>query len=692
MNFVKELKNEEYLLGEILASITDLVCLKDGNGRWIEANEVAENLLEFNQMHLHDPKNPENEKWYPYTEDFWRESDKTDHQAWESGKMIQYEREMLGQNGEKFTFSIIKIPFYDHDGSKKALLVLGKDITAEKIKQHELDTTIKELVDFKFALDQSSIVAITDYKGIITYVNDKFCEISKYSKQELIGQDHRLLNSSHHPKSFFKGMWKTIRKGNVWMGEVKNKAKDGTFYWVKTTIVPFVNKQGTPYQYIAIRQDITERKEIEEHILYNAYHDDLTGLRNRRCFRDEIEKWISESQESDEMALIFLDLNRFKYINDTLGHNAGDRVLRDVADRLDQHLRNSADLYRFGGDEFILILKNRSKEEVEAFAKEVTEVFLNPFYLDNERLYLAGSLGISLFPKDGQDVENLLKRADSAMYVAKKKGNNAFCFYQAGSSQHLTRMMKMESALRHAVEEDEFVLYYQPKVNLKSRQIIGMEALIRWEHPTFGIIPPSEFIPLAEETGLITPITKWVLETACMQNGRWQEEGITGIRMAVNISSCSFKEDLVNMVKETLKKTKLDPNCLELEITESVMEAPDITIPILREMKELGVHLAIDDFGTGYSSLAYLRDYPIDSLKIDRSFVNEIQFNNGAIIRMIINMASYLNVSVIAEGIETPNQLEFLTQLCCDEGQGYYFSRPLPVREIYDVLRQEKIG
>ena len=691
MNFVKELQEEEYLLRDVLTTMMDLVCLKDENGNWIEANELAENLLGYSEYKRVGNKSDEIEKWYGNDlVEFWNHSKETDEQVWENKEMIQYDREIYDRNGEYHIFSIIKMPFFHQDGRRKALLVLGKDITLERVNEQELVTTIKELADFKFALDQSSIVAITDQKGKITYVNDMFCEISKYSKSELIGNDHRILNSGYHSKQFFKSMWNTIRKGNVWMGEVKNKTKDGLFYWVKTTIVPFVNGEGVPYQYIAIRQDITERKKNSEQILFNAYHDDLTGLRNRRCFREEMEKWISQSNEKDQMALVFLDLNRFKYINDSLGHNVGDQVICKVADRLNQHFHNKADLYRFGGDEFIIVFKNQSKDQVLELANEITQLFIDPIYLNNERLYLTASLGISVFPKDGQDVGTLFKKADSAMYVAKKKGNHAVQFYTAGSSIHVTKTMKLENALRHAVENEEFVLHFQPKVDLKTKEIIGVEALIRWVHPIIGIIPPSEFIPLAEEIGLINPISLWVLETACKQNKIWQESGLSPIIMAVNISSYLIKEDLVKTVKEILQKTGLEPCYLELELTESIMQTPEITIPILNKIKELGVHLSIDDFGTGYSSLAYLRDFPIDSLKIDRSFIEEIGVDschrNQAIIKMIIDMAVNLNVNVIAEGIETEEQCQLLAQLFCDEGQGYLFSRPLPDKEIYPLL------
>ena len=294
--------------------------------------------------------------------------------------------------------------------------------------------------------------------------------------------------------------------------------------------------------------------------------------------------------------------------------------------------------------------------------------------------------------EDGQDVSTLLKKADSAMYLAKEHGNNEYQFYRSGTSRQLSKQMNMESDLRHAVKEKQFVLYYQPKVDLASEKITGAEALIRWNHPTKGMIPPSEFIPLAEETGLIIPMTEWVLEEACRQIQKWKTDGFSNLKMGVNISSDLFKKDLFGMVINLLEKTDLHPSDLELEITESSMQIPQLTIPILKKIKMLGVSLSIDDFGTGYSSLAYLRDFPINSLKIDRSFVEEISTSGGAIIEMIINMATYLQVSVIAEGIETRDQLLFLKKLGCDEGQGYFFSRPVPANEFEKLLLEQKMS
>lgn len=687
---LEQVNSENYILENILTSFMDLVYLKDREGNWVKVNDYTKELFAFNEFNWCRKKNDELAFLFPYYKDFFVNSNDTDEQTLENKEISKYEQRIWDFKGELRTFSVIKIPFYQQDGSRKSLLVMGKEITLDKEENLVLTATVRALADFKFALDQSSIVATTDSRGRITYVNDTFCEISKYSREELIGEDHRILNSGYHSKKFFGEMWKTIKQGECWKGEIKNRAKDGSFYWVKTTIIPFLCEKGIPYQYIAIRQDITEQKEFGEKILHSAYHDDLTGLRNRRAFGEIINHCIHRNKKVSQLAFIFLDLNRFKYINDTFGHNVGDQILRGVSDRLIRHFTDKADIYRFGGDEFIIVLKNLSNEEVERFLDETTNLFLKPFYFNNERIYLSASLGVSLFPRDGDDVETLLKKADSAMYSAKESGNKTIQFYTDELSVNMTKKMKLENALRHAVEENQFILYYQPQFNLRSKKIVGVEALIRWEHPTLGVIQPSEFIPLAEETGLIEPISEWVLETACSQNREWQESGISNIRMGVNIPPSLFGENLVNSIKSMLEKTNLQPCYLDIEITESTMHAPEITIPILKKLKSIGVRLSIDDFGTGYSSLAYLKDFPVDCLKIDRSFIREIQTDNGPIVKMIISMASLLILSVIAEGIETDEQLEFLSQLSCDEGQGYLFSRPLPEKEIFKLLSTMK--
>lgn len=368
-------------LSKILTSIAEFVCLKAAAGRWIDGNEAIHHLFNVKQGKLIGKNDQELAVMLPRFKEIFESCIVSDEEAWKKRTVTEFECKFCKKDGIDQIIKLYKMPFYHQDGSRESILIVGKEITISKLKENKLNTTIKELADFKFALDESSIVATTDQWGKITYVNDKFCKISKYSRNELIGKDHRIINSGYHSKAFFRDMWNTIQKGSVWSGELKNRAKDGTYYWVKTTIVPFLDSQGKPYQYMAIRQDITKQKEVGEQILYNAYHDELTGLRNRRCFRENITDWIAQSKESNRLALIFLDLNRFKYINDTLSHMVGDQLLIDVSNRLNKNLSDQADLYRFGGDEFIIVLKNHTKEEVEQFVQKTMNLFLYPFYL-----------------------------------------------------------------------------------------------------------------------------------------------------------------------------------------------------------------------------------------------------------------------------------------------------------------------
>lgn len=675
---------------DLMDSFQDIFFLKDGDGRYIRVGGKVHEYLHIDKNDLIGKTNEDLALYFPSLKDFFKNVAKTDEQTWSNEKLTIY-REHFYQFGDQTRiFDIFKLPLFYKDGSRKGLLVVGKDKTIVSESQLELANRMKELKDIQFALEQSSIVAITDNKGIITYVNDKFCELSKYGRDELIGSTHRLINSGYHSKSFFKDMWAVIGSGKVWKGVMRNKAKDGSYYWVNTTIVPFLNEAAIPYQYISIRHDITNQKEIEEQILYNAYHDELTGLRNRRCFNYEINSSFQQNKD-EKMAFFFIDLDRFKHVNDTLGHDSGDQVLKVVAHRLSTHLKNEVDLYRFGGDEFIAVMKDCSDTCAETMAAKINNLFSTPFHYKGEKIYLSTSIGVSFYPKDGKDLEILVKKADSAMYIGKRSSSNEVQFFTSEMYENLTKMMEMERELRGAIEEKAFHLHYQPQVDLRTQEIVGLEALIRWEHPKWGNISPSEFIPIAEETGLITPITEWVLDSVCRDYRSWLDIGMEPIRLAVNISPNLFQEDLVLLVTRTLEKWKLSSSFLELEMTEGVLQNQRTTIPILQELRALGVRVSIDDFGTGYSSLASLRDFPIDCLKIDRSFMEDIKKDNGIMIKTILDMATHLNVNVIAEGIETKSQLMFLSTLQCSQGQGYLFSRPLPGEEIVKILSKKCI-
>jgi diguanylate cyclase (GGDEF)-like protein len=393
-----------------------------------------------------------------------------------------------------------------------------------------------------------------------------------------------------------------------------------------------------------------------------------------------------------QLAVLFIDLDRFKNINDTLGHEAGDNVLKGVAERLHECLRESDTVGRLSGDEFVVLLEGMSQSmHCADVAQKVLTAVARPFALGTQEFHLTASIGISTYPADSEDVQSLLKNADVAMYRAKELGKNNFQFYSAQMNVHTLERLALESSLRGALERNEFVLHYQPKVDIRSGRIIGMEALVRWQHPTKGLIPPMQFIPLAEETGLIVPIGEWVLRTACARNKSWQEQGLPPLCIAVNLSARQFAyENLVQDVARVLNETGLDATLLEIEITESmVMHDPEHAIELLNKLKAMGINISIDDFGTGYSSLSYLKRFPIDSLKIDRSFIKDLPLdgNDAAITRAIIAMAHGLKLKVIAEGTETGEQLSFLRADECDEMQGFYFSKPLPEHEFALLVR-----
>lgn len=435
-------------------------------------------------------------------------------------------------------------------------------------------------------------------------------------------------------------------------------------------------------------------RHANEKLQHLALHDNLTRLPNRTLLEDRITQAISSVQRSGKFfSVMFVDLDRFKTINDSLGHHYGDKLLQAVAQRLIEALRAEDTIARIGGDEFVILLKEISKPQTAAHvAEKILGAMSGPFIIEGQEQNISASIGISVYPNDGLDLRTLMISADGAMYHAKKMGRNNYQFFTPEMNAAATERFELEKSLRRAMENDEFELHYQPKVHVRTGDIIAMEALVRWRHPQKGLISPAEFIPLAEEIGLIIPLGAWVLMTACQQNKRWQDAGLPRLRVAVNLSAVQFRQKhLVEFITQVLDDTGLDASCLELEVTESiVMQNPEETALILEKLHAKGIHLSIDDFGTGYSSLSYLKRFPLDTLKIDRSFVRDISSDpdDAAIVKSVIALAHSLRLRVIAEGVETASQLSFLRALGCDEYQGYYRSKPLPAAQFEQLLRQ----
>ncbi|MBA3814002.1 MAG: EAL domain-containing protein [Alphaproteobacteria bacterium] len=445
-------------------------------------------------------------------------------------------------------------------------------------------------------------------------------------------------------------------------------------------------------------RDVTQQKTMEEQLLYQATHDSLTLLPNRVILQDRIQQELRYAKRTNKMAtLLFFDLDGFKLINDSLGHNFGDILLQSVARRLERCVREQDTIARWGGDEFVILLTSLSHEnDVIPIINKCLEAVGEPFVLDKHTVSITSSVGVSILPKDGITPSTLLKNADSAMYDAKSSGRNNYKFYSADMNKNIEKKLGLINDLHEAIEDQQLLLYYQPLVDLKNGAIVGAEALIRWYHPLRGLVFPQEFIPIAEETGLIIAIGEWVLRTACKQSIRWREENFSPLFMSINLSGQQFRQrDIAELVGNVLNETQMDPKYLSLELTESViMENSEVYLNYMLELKKLGVSLVIDDFGTGYSSLSYLKRFPVDKIKIDQSFVSGLpkDSDDAAIVRAILAMADQLNLEVVAEGIETKEQLDFLCKYSCNIGQGYLFSKPIPSEDFVNLLKKNKFN
>lgn len=672
-----------------------------------------------------------------------------------------------------------------------------------------------ELSAYINAISRIALISVTDHKGRIIQVNEKICDVSGFSSDELIGQDHRLLNSNVHPKRFFADMWTTVAKGEIWHREICNRSKSGTLYWIDSAIIPLANTNGKIDCYLSVAVDISARKQknsnseerakenhcmhmirsylrhdcdsrkvcqnivetlptglqfpdgasivielgnnkilspnysddlsnslqatimsngarcgmiqafypselsfilpheqnlidniahelgrwyeakqTEQRIQQMATHDALTGLPNRQLLQDRIaQALIQTSRKHNKLAVLFIDLDHFKTINDSLGHEIGDLLLKEVTERLLDCVRNEDTVARQGGDEFFIVL-NSIKETLDAgkVAQKILVSLTRPYNVNKNELHIEGSIGIAVYPDHGSTAEALLKNSDAAMYFAKETGRNNFQFFTSELNEAAHEKHTLALDLRHALERNQLILHYQPIMDMPDSEIASMEALLRWNHPKQGMISPEKFIGLAEETGLIIPIGEWILETVCVQIKCWLNQGYIVPKVAINLSGRQFRDkELVKNIARILDHNGVEAKYISLEITESML-INDIekTVETLIQINEMGIHISIDDFGTGYSSLNYLKSFPIQTLKIDRSFVRDIvtDKNDLAIVTAIIAMAHSLEMSVVAEGIETNEQLQLLIKKECNHYQGYYFSRPVEAEEIENLFKK----
>ncbi|MDH5387914.1 MAG: EAL domain-containing protein [Gammaproteobacteria bacterium] len=572
---------------------------------------------------------------------------------------------------------------FDNDGAPLSSLGVVQDIT-------ERVSTLDNLRLAETAFDTHAGILITNEKGAIIRVNPAIEKMTGYTAEELIGENPRIFQSGIQDEKFYEDMWYLISESGIWQGEVWNKRKDGELYAEWLTITSVRDEYGEVVRYVATSQDITKRKEAEAHVEHLAYHDDLTGLANRRLLLDRLEQNISSCARRKHIgALLLLDLDRFKDLNDSLGHPVGDELLRQVANRLTTLMREEDTVARLGGDEFVILLPDNGNDEVRAgyeaqkVAEKIRLCLSDGYTLYANKCYINVSIGITLFDENTKNIDDVLKQADSALYNAKAKGRNAVSFYESAMQADVDRRLSISEGLREAIKNNEFILHYQPQLDV-NHKLVGAEVLVRWLHPEKGMIPPGDFIPIAEETGLIIEVGDWVLREAARQIGLWHKMNVCKIemlRLAINVSPQQFhQENFVEHVLDILLRAEVSPDCIELEITESLlMQNRDEVIEKIKRLRENHIRVSIDDFGTGYSSLAYLKQLPLDKLKIDQSFVRDIveDDNDAMIVETIISMASHLGLEVIAEGVETKEQLMFLTEKGCQNFQGYYFSQPL---------------
>ena len=674
----------EAALDTMMSSLPDALIIADERGRVRKFNPRAASLFGYSQDEAKDEPvdgllaepyaRQLRERWKIFVADG-------------SGDLVSSRREVLGRRKDGAVIPMeLSVAQLERDGERHFVVVLH-DISARKRALARLDVAEKVL---ECTMEG---VMVTDRRGTMLWVNHGFCRISGYARDEVLGQKAAMLKSGLQGPDFYTAMWTRIREQGEWQGEIWNRRKDGEAFPEWLTIKAITDPSGQVTRYVGVFSDISKHKRAEETIRTLTYYDAVTRLPNRYLLMDRLDQALERAPRSGrKLALVMVGLNRFKQINETLGHQTGDQVLRSVADRLGASLRGHDTVARLRGDTFCCLLTDLAQDhDAHLVISRLLESFAASFEIGDHELFVTAKVGISVYPVDGTDPESLVQKAETAMNRSKELADNSFQFYTPEMHANSVERLRLETELRKALSRDEFVVYYQPKIETSSGRVVGAEALVRWRHAELGMISPADFIPIAEETGLIVPIGNWVLNHVCEQIREWRDAGQPVVQVAVNLSAHQFRQpDLVEQVEEALQIHGIDPDFLELELTESaVMHNAESAITTLMELHGHGVRLAVDDFGTGYSSLSYLKKFPLDKLKIDRSFVMDIDTNpaSAEIVGAIIAMGHSLNLEIVAEGVENDAQLEVLKGLKCDEIQGFYYSRPIPADTFSGILR-----
>jgi len=685
-NSLKIIEDREQNLAVTLNSIGDAVITTDIDGMITRMNPVAEKLTGWS---LQDAKGQSVKIIFSIIDASTREPINSPvEKVMSTGETVYLSNHtlLIAKDGTEYHIADSAAPIRKEDDNILGMVLVFNDVSERKEAEEKIRTLSQ-------AIEQSPVsVMITDADENIEYVNSTFEKVTGYQEAEVLGQNPRILKSGQTSEQVYREMWQALTSGKAWHGELINRKKNGELFCENSHIAPVHDDSGGISHYLAVREDITLRKSQDEKIIHQAHFDALTDLPNRFLSLDRLSQLISEAQRSSEsVAVLFLDLDDFKKINDTLGHEIGDKLLIEAATRLQDGIRSGDTVGRLGGDEFIILLGGLvDVADASPVVENLLNRFRDSFRIDGRELMLTASIGISVYPIDGNEPSELLRNADSAMYCSKDNGRNTYSYFTNAMNKSVSRRLLLEEQMHGALDRGEFRLCYQPKFDIASRNIIGVEALLRWNNPVLGEVSPEEFIAIAEQTGLIVPIGEFVLCEAIAMNASWQNKSEQEFTVAINLSPRQFRDpNLVSFIEKVIDKSGVSSKSIELEITEGVLMSGHSYIDkALADLNNLEINIAMDDFGTGYSSLSYLRKYPFDVLKIDRSFINDIteDIADRELVNAAIVMAHSLGLKVVAEGVETKEQLALLAAQGCDIAQGYLFSKPVSAKKIDEMI------